>query len=61
MIYIIIVQPEYGMPRVSREAFSSLADSQRFIESLYDTEEKLTDYRYRGRQAEYVIQELILR
>lgn len=60
-IYIVVVQAEYSLPKVSQEAYSTLIGAQNFIEHRGDRPRKLTDFQYESDRCEYNIYELALR
>ena len=60
-IYIVVVQAEYSLPKVSQEAYDSLKKAQAFIEHRADAPRKLTDFQYESNRYEYLIHDLILR
>jgi len=60
-IYIVVIQAEYSLPKVSQEAYSTLIGAQNFIEHRGDEPRKLTDFQYESDRYEYNIYELTLR
>lgn len=60
-VYVVMVHPEYAMPKVSSEAYDSLEKAQRFIEVRGDMPEKINAFSYKGRTYGYTIHELVLR
>ncbi len=60
-IYIVMVQPTYGLPHVSGEAYDSLKGAQDFIEHRSDYPIKETDFLYQGRTCSYAIHALAMR
>lgn len=60
-VYIVVVQAECALPKVSHEAYSTLIGAQNFIEHRGDGPEKLTDFHYISNRYEYIIHELALR
>lgn len=60
-IYAVLVWPEYGMPRHSCEAYTTLEAAQKFIEGRGDLPECITPFKYKGRTYSYTIHELNLR
>lgn len=60
-IFVVTVQPDYSMPKISQEAYDSLEKAQTFIENRSDAPRKLTDFQYESDRYEYLIHDLILR
>lgn len=60
-VYIVVVQAEYSLPKVSQEAYSTLIGAQAFIEARGDRPKRLTSFRYKSDRYEYMIRELVLR
>lgn len=60
-VYIVVIQAEYSLPKVSQEAYSTLIGAQNFIEHRGDAPRKLTDFQYESDRYEYNIYELVLR
>lgn len=60
-VYVVLVWPEYGMPRVSGEAYTSLEAAQKFIEGRSDLPDQIDLFNYKGRTYKYTIHELNLR
>lgn len=60
-VFVVSVCPDYGMPRVSQEAYTSLAKVQAFIESRGDHPERIDAFHYKGLMYGYTIHDLILR
>lgn len=58
-VYIVMVQAEYSLPKVSQEAYSTLIGAQNFIEHRGDVPKKLTDFHYKSNRYEYIIHELV--
>lgn len=60
-IFVITIQADYSMPKISQEAYDSLEKAQTFIEHRGDAPRKLTDFQYESDRYEYNIYELVLR
>ena len=60
-VFVVSVCPDYGMPRISQEAYTSLAKAQAFIESRGDHPERIDAFHYKGLMYGYTIRELSLR
>lgn len=60
-VYAVMVWPEYGMPRLSQEAYASLEKAQVFIESRSDSPIRLDPFNYEGRAYNYTIHKLSIR
>lgn len=60
-VYVVSVQPEYAMPKVSGEAYTALEKAQAFIERRSDAPRKISDFRYESSRYIYLIHELALR
>lgn len=59
-IYVVLVCSEYGMPKISQEAYTSLEKAQDFIRSRYDQVTQVNDFNFKGRRYGYTIHELNL-
>lgn len=59
-VYVVMVHPEYAMPKVSSEAYGSLEKAQRFIEARSDMPKRISAFSYKGRKYGYTIHELVL-
>lgn len=59
-VYVVLVCSEYGMPKISQEAYSSLEKAQDFIRNRYDQIMQVDDFNFKGCQYGYTIHELTL-
>lgn len=59
-VYVVLVCSEYGMPKISQEAYTSLEKAQKFIKDRHDWVTQVDDFNFKGRQYGYTIHELNL-
>lgn len=60
-VYVVMARPEYEMPRLSQEAYTSLEKAQAYINSRSDSPIWLDDFNYKGRNYLYTVHKLSLR
>lgn len=60
-IYAIVVQPIYGLPVLSLEAYETLEQAQKFIENRIIAPAKASDFKYETATHTYYIQCLTVR
>lgn len=59
-VYIVAVVSKAGYDAISQEGYSSLEKAQAFIESRFDRPEKVTPFRYRAPERNYLIYEVTI-
>ena len=61
-VYIVEVVSRSFSGRISQEGYFTLEDAQRFIEKRAETPEKISNFRYQGRNGDaYYIHDILIR